>query len=135
MKQSPFNGGIYVATASSDNTTKIWDASNWNLIQTYKNHKRDVYALEFIYDNTIATAGFDHTIQIWFMCTGVTNRTINITNNVYSLQLMSNGFYLLAGLSNGKINIYNIYTGSFVKTLIGHSEEVYDLILLSNQNL
>jgi len=135
IKQSPFNGGIYVATASRDNTTKIWDISNWSLIQTYTNHKRDVFGLEFINEDTIATAGFDHTIQIWFICTGITNLTIPTTHNVYSLQLLSNGVDLLAGLSNGRINIYNIYTGSLVRTLYGHSEEVYDLILLSNNNL
>jgi WD40 repeat protein len=135
IKQSPFNDGIYVATASSDKTIKIWDASNWNLIQTYKNHSKSVHALEFINEDTIVTGGFDNTIQIWIICTGITNRTIYTTNNVHSLQLMSNSFDLLAGLGNGYINIYNIYTGSFISTLKGHSEWVFDLVLLSNQNL
>ena len=133
IKQSPFNGGIYVATASRDNTTKIWDISNWSLIQTYTNHKRDVFGLEFINEDTIATAGFDDKIQIWFICTGITNRTINTNTDVYALQLLSNGFYLAAGLGNTFIKIYNINTGILVQTLTGHSEEVYDLILLSNK--
>jgi len=135
IKQSPFNDGIYVATASSDKTIKIWDASNWNLIQTYTNHSKSVHALEFLNEDTIATGGNDNTIQIWFICTGITNRTIFTTNNVFSLQLLSNGVDLLAGLGNGYINIYNIYTGGLERTLYGHSEGVYDLILLSNNNL
>jgi WD40 repeat protein len=76
-----------------------------------------VRGLDFINASTIASGGFDSKIKLWIISTGVTTRTINTDSNVYTLQLLSDYFYLAAGLENTNIQIYNINNGILIVTL------------------
>jgi WD40 repeat protein len=138
IKQSPFNKD-YVGTASADCTAKVWNAAsslNWILVFNFTGHSNNtVNDLEFINEDTIATGANDFTIKIWSINTGIINRTIGTVGWVFSLQLMSNGFYLAAGLSSGKINIYNINDGNSIVTLVGHPGVVMNLELITTDLL
>ena len=128
----------YVATASSDNTSKIWDPSvstSWILIRTYTGHFGPVFSLESINIDTIATGSGDRAIKIWSISSGFELLTINTTSSVYSLKLLSNGFYLAAGFFNGLINIYDIRNGSLRNTLIGHINQINDLVLTGSGDM
>jgi WD40 repeat protein len=139
IKQSPFNtnnkNANYVATCSSDRTVKIWNVSssfNWTLITTYSQHSSYVYALEWLDNDTLASAGWqDREIKIWSRTTGQTKRTIQTNTYVCSLKLLNTNIHLAAGLENGDINIYNINDGNLVSSLKGHTSIVYDLVQLS----
>ena len=78
IKQSPFNTN-YVATCSEDKTVKIWNVSssfNWTLITTYSNHSSGVYPLEWLDNDSLASAGWsDNTIKLWYPTTSQTNNT------------------------------------------------------------
>jgi WD40 repeat protein len=133
IKQLP-NG--YVATCSADSKAKIWDVlsngTNWALIRTHSGHSNNVYAVEYIKEDLIATGAWDNTIQLWSLNTGIINRTINTPQYVNALQLLNNNGYLAAGLATNNINIYNLNDGSLVSTLAGHSNWVNDLTLISS---
>jgi hypothetical protein len=137
IKQCPFNTN-YVATCSYDRTIKIWyvySSFNWTLIQTYLNHSSGVVALEWLDEDTLASAGWsDQTIKIWSSNTSKTNGIINTFADVYSLKLFFNQIHLGAGL-NSDINIYNINDGSLVSTLKGHSDRVNDLVQICDDLL
>ncbi len=137
IKQSPFNTNTntnYVATCSNDGV-KIWNVSssfNWTLIRTYSQHSTDVKALEWLDNDTLASAGqTDGAIKKWSLKTGHTKRTIK-TNApyVWSLKLLNNNIHLAAGLYPD-VNIYNINDGNLVSSLKGHSSYVYDLVQIS----
>ncbi len=136
IKQSPFKN--YVATGSYDNTTKIWDPSNntnWQAIRSYRGHSNVVPGIEFLSDgDRIATGSYDQTIQIWSISTGQTQRIIYTDAGVVSLKLLGNGIYLACGFRNGYIQIYNLNTGAIFTNLTGHSSNVRDLVLISNNN-
>jgi WD40 repeat protein len=137
IKPSPFND-TFVATCSLDFTVKIWDVSNsshWTMIQTYTNHTNQVFGLEFINEGSMASGSNDNTIRIWSICTGLTNRTFHTGHTIRSLQLLSNGYHLASGLSNGRINIYNINTGSLIVILAGHTSHINDLVLIGDDLL
>jgi WD40 repeat protein len=51
------------------------------------------------------------------------------------LKLLQNGFHLVAGFSDGQINIYDIRTGAFVRALWRHTNRVTDLALVGNNLL
>ena len=106
IKQSPFNNQ-YVATCSADGTVKIWNVSvtNWTLIRTYTGHTSELNELEYVNEDTMATGGYDQTIHIWSLSTGITNRIINTSSTVWSLNRMCDGFNLVVGLANPKILI------------------------------
>ncbi len=107
IKQSPFNNDL-VATCSYDFTVKIWNITNWSLIRTYSDHTQAVLGLEWINEDTIASGDEYYAIKIWSITTGETKFTIITDDFVYSLILLSNGFYLACGLLNGNIIIYDI---------------------------
>ncbi len=141
IKQSPFSTNLnYVATCSWDGTVKIWDSSysfNWTLIMTYSNHSSSVLSLEWLDEDTLASAGWtDQTIELWSLTTGQTKLTIHLNQSVYqvvySLKLLNNKIHLAAGLSYPyDIKIYNINDGNLVSSLNGHSHNVRDLVQLS----
>ncbi len=143
IKQSPFNTN-YVATCSWDKTVKIWNVSsssfNWTLIRTYSQHSSYVEALEWLDNDTLASAGSnDKIIKLWSLTTGQTKRTIQ-TNATYvrSLTMLNNNIHLAAGLGYlgpGDINIYNINDGNLVSSLKGHTSDVADLVQLSDDLL
>jgi WD40 repeat protein len=137
IKQSPFNTNTnYVATSSDDATVKIWNFSssfnNWTLIRTYSQHSFAVLALEWLDNDTLASAGvYDKTIKLWSLTTGQTKRTIQTNQSVNSLKLLNTNIHLAAGLGNGDINIYNKNDGNLVSSLKGHTSGVFDLVQLS----
>jgi WD40 repeat protein len=138
IKQSPFNTN-YVATCSNDRTVKIWNVSssfNWTLITAYSQHSSDVYALEWLDNDTLASAGlWGQTIKLWSPTTGQTKRTIKTNHFVESFTMLNTNIHLAAGLGNGDINIYNINDGNLVSSLKGHTSVVYDLVQLSDDLL
>jgi WD40 repeat protein len=112
IKESPFNTNTnrnYVATSSDDRTVKIWNVSssfNLTLIKTNSQHLSEVYALEWLDQDTLISAGFsDQSIKLWSLTTGQTQRTIQTNQYVMSLKLLNTNLYLAAGLGNGDINI------------------------------
>jgi WD40 repeat protein len=141
IKQSPLNTNTnYVATSSDDRTVKIWNVSSsfdWTLNTTYSQHTSRVYALEWLDNDTLSSAGYsDKTIKLWSPTSGQTKRTIQTNQNVWSLKLLNTNIHLAAGLGNGDINIYNINDGNLVSSLVyGHSFNVYDLVQISDDLL
>jgi WD40 repeat protein len=133
IKQSPFNSN-YVATCSDDNTVKIWTVSSsflWTLITIYS-HSSNVYGLEWLDKDTLASAGWeDQTINLWSPTTGQTKRTIQTNQLVMSLKLFNTNIHLAAGFFPGDINIYNINNGNLVSSLKGHTQYIWDLVQIS----
>ncbi len=111
--------------------------SNWILIRTLSDNTWDVYNVEWLDADTLASCGFyNGRIKIWSVSTGEKKRTIFIPNGaqVFSLKLL-NKIHLAAGEVNGYIYIYYINNGSLVATLQGHHDSIYDLVLLSDDLL
>jgi WD40 repeat protein len=132
--QSPLNNHL-VATCSWDLTVKIWNVSNvsnWTLIRAYTGHSNFVWGLEWISEEMIASGSQDSIIKIWSIKTAQTNRTINAGSGVFSLKLLSNGFSLASGLGNGKIRIFNLNDENKIMTLVGHTNNVFDLVEISS---
>ena len=130
IKQSPFDYE-YVATVDFDGVVKIWMTflDKWSLIQTYT---IKTAGIEWINGDILASR-YAQTISIWSISSGQTQRTINTSSIIYSLKLLSNGC-LAAGVGT-KINIYKISDGSLVSSLIGHTDDVNDLILINSDIL
>ena len=123
-----------MATCSADYTVKIWNPNtNWTLIRTYTRHYNPVYELEWINEDTIASC--DTTIQIWSISKGSNQRTLIVGDSVFSLKLLSNGYYLACGTRNGPIYIYDINTDDLISLLRGHTLQVNDLIQINNSTM
>ncbi|KAF2184845.1 WD40 repeat-like protein [Zopfia rhizophila CBS 207.26] len=55
-----------LASASDNNTVKIWDVSSGECLQTLKGHSGSVRSVAFSHDSTrLASASFNNTVKIW----------------------------------------------------------------------
>src|SRR5438067_8919508 len=58
--------GKRVASASKDQTVKIWDAASGRLLHTLRGHSNQVLRLAFSPDGArIASGGVDNAVRIW----------------------------------------------------------------------
>jgi WD40 repeat protein len=111
-----FNARDLAASASSDNTVRIWNLSTMNLLLTYNGHIDDVQCVEFIDGNTIASGSVDMSLQIWQIKDGKLLRKIKFTTWVTSLLLLRNGL-LASGDFSGRIRMWDVTTGTNVFSL------------------
>jgi WD40 repeat protein len=75
-----------IATASFDNTIKIWNIDSRTLVNTYYIHTDQVWALVILPGGLLASGGADATVRVWNMQTQTVN-TINVVDKVTSLLL------------------------------------------------
>ena len=69
--------GTWLATASWDNTVRIWDTVTGLTRHTLTGHTDMVGALVVARDGTwLATASWDNTVRIWDTVTGLTRRIL-----------------------------------------------------------
>jgi WD40 repeat protein len=58
--------GKQLATGGEDNTVKLWDVRTAQLLNTFRGHGGDVYAVAFSPDGRwVASAGEDSTVKVW----------------------------------------------------------------------
>jgi len=63
--------GLRVATASDDNTARLWDARTGTPIGEPMQHEDRVFSVAFSHDGSrIATASLDNTARLWDAQTG-----------------------------------------------------------------
>ena len=67
-----------LASASGDNTVKIWDASSGECLQTLEGHSGGVWSVTFSHDSTrLASASGDKTVKIWNASSGECLQTLD----------------------------------------------------------
>jgi WD40 repeat protein len=97
-------------------------------------HTHWVLYLDQIDNDTMVSGSYDQTIRIWRISTGETLKIINV--NVYVVKVFSiEHKQIVCGkqTASDNIQIYNYGTGDLVRTLIGHSNTVITIEMLSEQ--
>ncbi|KAF2192900.1 YVTN repeat-like/Quino protein amine dehydrogenase [Zopfia rhizophila CBS 207.26] len=92
------------ASASGDNTVKVWDASSGECLQTLEGHSYLVCSVAFSHDSTwLASASGDNTVKIWDASSGECLQTLNIGKALINISFDTTGSYLHTEI--GVINI------------------------------
>ena len=100
-----------LATASTDNSIKIWNISLASLVQTLNGHINDINCLEQVGDDLIASASADYTIKLWNITSGENYLTLRHSDNVAAIKLISKD--KLVGVSDDFSSIiWNITNGT-----------------------
>ncbi len=107
------NTPILIATASSDNTVKLWNLKGKE-IKTFKGHKNYVLSVNFSPDGQIIASGSrDETVKLWSL-DGKEIKTLHTRGNVLDVNFSPNGKMLAAAVRN-KIMVWNWELGSLLE--------------------
>jgi hypothetical protein len=119
--------GRWLATGSSDNRARIWNATTGELRHTFT-HEDRVNAVAFSLEGRWLVSGSsDATTQLWDVATGELRHTYNNTNRVVSLALSAEDL-LAIGCWDGTVRVWKVPTGGLYQT-ITHKSSVQGVAL------
>jgi WD40 repeat protein len=115
-----------LASASADNTAKVWDATTGACQQTLKGHNGWVNSVAFPHDSKLlASASGDGTVRVWNAITGACQRTLKCHRGRVISVAFSHDSKLLASASNDRtVKVWDAMTGAYQQTLKGHRDRV-----------
>ncbi|AFZ38170.1 WD40 repeat-containing protein (plasmid) [Stanieria cyanosphaera PCC 7437] len=115
--------GKIIASASLDNTVKLWNREG-KLLHTLNGHTSDVRSVAFSPDNkTIASASRDGTVKLWNADGELLHTLIGHTDWVQRVAFSPDGKMIASTSFDGTIRLWNLQ-GNLLHTLTGHQISV-----------
>jgi WD40 repeat protein len=119
--------GHLLATASRDQTARLWDPDTGDCLHTLAGHTNWVNDVAFSPDgHLLATASRDQTARLWDPDTGDCLRTLSHTDSVGGVAFSPDGLLLATGGADRTARLWDPDTGDCLHTL-GHAKRVWDL--------
>ena len=116
--------GDYIATASSDNTVRLWekyDSQTLYFIEkgVVRGHDKWVYGVVFTPDDKqILTASADNTARIWELPSEKKATILQKTDSkikIFTVAFSPNGNQIATGSADGKVRLWNNKNGKWIK--------------------
>jgi WD40 repeat protein len=117
--------GKTLASASADNTVRLWDVSTGECLKTFTGHTNQVCAIAFSllsrnspYQGLLASGGYDQTVKLWDVSTGSCLRTLTgHTDEIWSVAFSPDNQILASGCADETVRLWDVSTGKCLKTL------------------
>ncbi len=118
--------GQRLASASDDQTVKVWDAATGQESLTLKGHTGRVESVAFSPDGQrLASASGDQTVKVWDAATGQESLTLKgHTGEVMSVAFSPDGQRLASASEDQTVKVWDAATGQESLTLKGHTGAV-----------
>jgi WD40 repeat protein len=115
--------GKTVLTSCGDNTAKLWNSQNGQVLKTFVGHTQHVNNVAFAPNGKqVFTISKDSTAKLWDIQSGKAIKTFNARNGIAS----SNGKKLLTVSSEKNLELWDLVSGKIEKTFIGHTQLIND---------
>ena len=118
--------GTLLASASDDNTVKLWNVATGTNIATLEGHTNSVYSVAFSPDGaTLASGSWDNTVKLWDVATKQNIATLQRPLENWSLPMSfsPDGTTLASGAGDGTVKLWDMATYENIATLEGHLED------------
>jgi WD40 repeat protein len=118
--------GRVVASASTDNTVKLWDAQSGKVLRTLEGHANAVWSVAWdARGERLASGSSDKTVNVWDVQTGTVLRTLEgHTEGVRSVAWDPRGERLASGSFDRTMKVWDAQSGQVLRTLEGHTDAV-----------
>jgi len=122
--------GTKVATASTDDTARVWDVATGRQLQIFNGHTDSVNGVAFSPDGQrLATCGSDNTIRIWDVATGQQlQKLTGHTDKIWTVAYSPDGKTILSTGVDQTVRLWNAATGAPVRVItaeIGFSGAIF----------
>ncbi|WP_424099728.1 AAA-like domain-containing protein [Moorena producens] len=117
--------GKILATASADNTVKLWTIEGREL-QTLEGHSDNVWSVNFSPDGkTLASASEDGRIKLWNVEDGTELKTLKSYNKkLTSVSFSPDGKTLASAGFDGMVELWNVEDGTVLRSFKGHLGQI-----------
>ncbi len=127
--------GGTLASASSDDTVRVWDPATGRCLRVLEGHTDDVNALAVLPDGMAASASEDGTVRVWDPATGRCLRVLEgHTDWGRALAVLPDGTLASAG-DDHTVLVWDPATGRCLRVLGGHTDDVNALAVLPDGTL
>jgi WD40 repeat protein len=118
------------ASASADQTIRIWDTSTGNQVRQITGHQGSVYTVAYSPDGTLlASGGADTTVRIWDASTGSElKRLPGPAAPVYTVCFSPDGRLLAAGGLDKTVRVWDVATSELRWSATGHTDHIYRVV-------
>ena len=120
--------GRFLASGSSDQTVKIWDAATGDERATLHGHTAAVNSCAFSPDGaSIVSGGADRTVRIWDCESGAERLVIDGHNHVVNrCAFGADGTWIASASADGTLKTWDAATGEALATNVGHTDSLTD---------
>ncbi len=125
--------GRWIASASADQTVRIWDANTGAQVKQLTGHQGAVYSVAFSPDESLlVSCGAEKGLRVWDVLGGRQLKQIPIGQaSLYSVEFLADGKRIVAGGIERKIYILDLFSGQLQNTLEKHPDFLYRVTLNS----
>jgi len=118
--------GARIATASRDNTARVWDAATGATLAEFKGHTSWVNSASFSPDGTrVVTVSDDETARVWDAATGATLAELKgQTQLVFSASFSPDGARIATASRDNTARVWDVATEVTLAELKGHTDSV-----------
>ncbi len=117
-----------VASASSDKTVQVWDASGEGTLYTYTGHADSVYAVAWSPDGgRVASASYDKTVQVWNAAGGNPYTYGGHSSWVWTVAWSPDGSYIASAGGDKTVQVWDAADGRPLHTYRGHTNSVFSI--------
>ncbi|MFN2453032.1 MAG: caspase family protein [Pyrinomonadaceae bacterium] len=114
--------GRLLASASADNTVRLWDTATRREVRTLAGHALGVKAVAFTRDGKLLASGsIDGSIKVWDTVTGREVRTLTGGGSISALAFSTDGRAIASGNGEKIVKLWDATTGREQATLAGHT--------------